>query len=380
MWLRTARNILVIIAVVWLPECRTRHRKPSKTMWAVAPPPKYRRNNMPPVDPDYSPENPPGDPPDNPPDGPNENNPPDGPNENNPPDDSPDNGPDNPPDGPNQNLPDYLDNSPKHSDVDNYENEYPSDFDPDYSPDINNDYGAPTPPPGFEDYSPTMDPEQLDFERNRFKGEANKGDPSKSMKELGSGTSKIRVCYIIATTYMSSLRDLRKYFYIRHFYENNVDYEVGYVTNEIITKYQKMLEIYYMAQKRYFYDQDRNFAPPTYMIYLYTNLLELATVIGHLSNMLHEIEDKYKAVPKSGFSDYHLGRENKYDLDAHRNRIRAEAALQRQLAREKRMRARQRKKMREKNLYIGYKPTPPPRRPKIKRRWPLHYGWSIENW
>lgn len=96
------------------------------------------------------------------------------------------------------------------------------------------------------------------------------------------------------------------YYDKRYFYENNIEYEVGYMTNEIITKYQKMLELFYMAQKRFFFNQNRNFAPSTYMIYLYTNVLEMATVIGHLCNMLHELEEKFKKAPKSGFHDYHL--------------------------------------------------------------------------
>lgn len=84
------------------------------------------------------------------------------------------------------------------------------------------------------------------------------------------------------------------------------------MSSEIISKYQKMLEIFYMAQKKFFFNQNRNFAPSTYMIYLYTNVLEMATVIGHLCNMLHELDEKYKRVPKSGFDDYHLAKSECY--------------------------------------------------------------------
>lgn len=94
---------------------------------------------------------------------------------------------------------------------------------------------------------------------------------------------------------------------MRHFYENNLEFEIGYMTHEIISKYQRMLEMFYMAEKRYFSNVLKNIAPTTYMLYMYTNVLEIANVIKHLCHMLNEIETKYMLMPDTGFSDYQLG-------------------------------------------------------------------------
>ena len=63
-----------------------------------------------------------------------------------------------------------------------------------------------------------------------------------------------------------------------------------------------------MSTDYFFQATNRQFMPSTYMLYMYTNVVEMGTVIAHLCNMLTEIEDKYRFIPVPGsvFGDYHL--------------------------------------------------------------------------
>ncbi|KAF9406012.1 hypothetical protein HW555_013459, partial [Spodoptera exigua] len=201
--------------------------------------------------------------------------------------------------------------------------------------------------------------------------------PSDEMKE------NIKLCHIIASTYANFLPDLRKYFNLRYFYQGNSEYEVGYLVNEIITRYQTMLEVFSIAQNRWYKHQDKNFINSNFMLYLYTNVLTIGKVIAHLCNMLTELEIKYqdKSMPKTGFDDYHIKKKKSkfadWDTD---NEFEAFVdEYEKQLRDHKKKRRRKHRKKRLENLYIGYIPTPPDRRPnRSASRWPLEYGWSIE--
>ncbi|KAH9645226.1 hypothetical protein HF086_018271 [Spodoptera exigua] len=151
------------------------------------------------------------------------------------------------------------------------------------------------------------------------------------------------------------LPDLRKYFNLRYFYQGNSEYEVGYLVNEIITRYQTMLEVFSIAQNRWYKHQDKNFINSNFMLYLYTNVLTIGKVIAHL--------------PMVEFADWDTDNEFEAFVDEY----------EKQLRDHKKKRRRKHRKKRLENLYIGYIPTPPDRRPnRSASRWPLEYGWSIE--
>ncbi|KAJ8712926.1 hypothetical protein PYW08_008230 [Mythimna loreyi] len=193
----------------------------------------------------------------------------------------------------------------------------------------------------------------------------------------GGRTLIMRTCYCIAGTYITAIQDFKKYYMWRYFYENNIQFEVGYLVAEIISKYQRMLEIFHMATDYFFKNQKTRNAHSTYVLYLYTNVLEMGTVIAHLCNMLTELEDKYKfiPVPQSGFTDYHLIRV--FDDTESVQLANQILAYEKKMAKLRKEKIRERKKMRDKSLFIGMKVTTPDRRPK-HRSWPLVYGWSIE--
>ncbi|KAJ8711260.1 hypothetical protein PYW07_008502 [Mythimna separata] len=187
-----------------------------------------------------------------------------------------------------------------------------------------------------------------------------------------------RTCYCIAATYITALHDFKKHYMWRNFYENNLQFEVGYLVAEIVSKYQRMLEIFHMATDYFFKHQNKQYAASTYVLYLYTNVLEMGTVITHLCNMLTELEDKYRFIPvaMSGFTDYHLIKV--FDDTESVNLANEVLAYEKRMKKLRKEKIRQQKKLKDKSLFIGMKITTPNRRPR-KGHWPYEYGWSIEN-
>ncbi|XP_050552863.1 uncharacterized protein LOC118274622 [Spodoptera frugiperda] len=174
-----------------------------------------------------------------------------------------------------------------------------------------------------------------------------------------------KLCHIIASTYLASVPDLRRHYNLRHFYQGNLEYEVGYLVNEILTKYQRMLEIFHIAQSRFYNHQNENFITSNYMLYLYTNVLTLGKGTGSLCNSLTELGIKYKGLPATGFEDYHIKKKKKTrrphsSFTMPRKYQDAVDEYERKLHQGKKRRRRKRKRDRFGNLYIGYVPTRPP--------------------
>ncbi|XP_075984009.1 uncharacterized protein LOC142981789 [Anticarsia gemmatalis] len=108
------------------------------------------------------------------------------------------------------------------------------------------------------------------------------------------GTTKMRThfCYFIVTTYTGAMVELRRYLELRYTYRNSTDFEVGYMVHEIIAKYQRLLELFYIVRKKFSKYKFRFKAPSSYMAIMYTNILDVSQMIIHLCNMLHEVEIK----------------------------------------------------------------------------------------
>ena len=111
-----------------------------------------------------------------------------------------------------------------------------------------------------------------------------------------------------------SLWDLRRYFEIRTLYLNTLEFEVGYLTHEIIYRYQLILELYHMVEKKFMNKEMANYAPVNYMFYIYTNILVHSKAIIHLCNMMHEIEKKYLKQKKGVFDDYGSAVASEFEL------------------------------------------------------------------
>ncbi|XP_022831436.1 uncharacterized protein LOC111359946 isoform X2 [Spodoptera litura] len=194
----------------------------------------------------------------------------------------------------------------------------------------------------------------------------------------------IKLCQIIASTYLASYADLRAHYNLRYFYQGNYEYEAGYLVNDILAKYQRMLEIFHIAQNRYFKHLNKHYIKTNYMLYLYTNILTLGKTTGHMVNSLTELEIKYKGFPPTGFEDYHIGKKKKKKKNGTSFDIPPEFQesideYERKLRNSKKQRKRKRKRDRLQNLYIGYWPTTPVRKPNSSGGWPIEYGWSIEH-
>ncbi|XP_050360308.1 uncharacterized protein LOC126780086 isoform X2 [Nymphalis io] len=206
-----------------------------------------------------------------------------------------------------------------------------------------------------------------------------------NLKHHGNIAEKSKACYFTSVTYRAAMWDLRRYFEMRSLYTDSMEYEIGFLCHEIIYRYQLLLELYQMVERRFVSFEHKNYASVTYMFYIYTNILEQSKVIIHLCNMLHEVEKKYKNVKKGLFSDYADrigpdGAPNAWE----KNRTSLEQARQayerwlRQKRREQRKREKERKKYLQQMVKFGL--TTARKQTTKKRSWPIQYGWSIENW
>ncbi|KAJ0169331.1 hypothetical protein K1T71_015215 [Dendrolimus kikuchii] len=93
----------------------------------------------------------------------------------------------------------------------------------------------------------------------------------------------------------SSNKDLKRYYKIRTLYENNVEYEIGYVSQKIIHRYSHVLELFHQVRKLYDERPTTMFAPIKYVFNMYATVLEECKHIIHLCHMMNVIEKKYIA-------------------------------------------------------------------------------------
>ncbi|XP_059055019.1 uncharacterized protein LOC131849050 [Achroia grisella] len=190
-----------------------------------------------------------------------------------------------------------------------------------------------------------------------------------------TGDMNHQTCYFLHMTFRAALVDFRTYYALRQLYLDNKEYEIGYLTHEIISRYQTMLEVFHFAIEKFEKNQNRNQAPPTVMFYYYTNVLEQSKVIIHLCNMLHELERKYSSKRNVLFDDYNLESNAKKRNGSSSSQKALEEYLQKKADERKRKQKRLKKK-RQHPQYLFESTT----RRVVKSFWPLHYGWSIEYW
>ncbi|CAH0730926.1 unnamed protein product, partial [Brenthis ino] len=161
--------------------------------------------------------------------------------------------------------------------------------------------------------------------------------------------------------------DLRRYFEIRYLYVNTLEFEVGYLTHEIIYRYQLVLELYQMVERRFMPLQNLNIASTSYMLYIYTNILMHSKTIIHLCNMMHELKRKYKSnKKKSVFDDYFIPDKKYGSNDSLKPGLTEEELHKRWLEKKRKQekkRAKERKKYYKQMMKFGFttsrKPTSP---------------------
>ncbi|XP_032528241.2 uncharacterized protein LOC116778363 [Danaus plexippus] len=197
---------------------------------------------------------------------------------------------------------------------------------------------------------------------------------------------RIMMCYITTIAYRNALADMDRYFQVRDLYVGTFEYEVGYLTHEVILHYQMILELYQIVDRRYLRHPERNFGPVNYVFYMYTNILELSKVIIHLCNMLHELEKKYKKIKGGVFGDVGDKKDKAEKGEEYNKKVQEiqgqEAEYEKWLAQQIKE---QKKALKEKKKYYkqlakhGMTSAVTKKKPK-KKIFPLDYGWSIENW
>ncbi|XP_045526280.1 uncharacterized protein LOC123715350 [Pieris brassicae] len=195
---------------------------------------------------------------------------------------------------------------------------------------------------------------------------------------------KGQACLYMQVSYKNAIKQIKHYYNIRALYTENKEYEIGYLTHEIIFRYQIMLELYNFIEKRYYKNLTSNVAPVSLMLYFYGNILEDSHAIIHLCNMLHEVDRKFKynskikkkydSAFKDSFDDSKKGSPRTLSKDEIYERYlkmkRKEANKKMRLAKKKR------------KMYMKYGITTKavPKYQTKKSRYPLHYGWSLEDW
>ncbi|XP_060808465.1 uncharacterized protein LOC106133683 [Amyelois transitella] len=194
-----------------------------------------------------------------------------------------------------------------------------------------------------------------------------------------------------------------RYYNIRTLYKDTIEYDIGYITHQIILRYQLMIETYHIVIKKFVKKPDERALPISPFFYLYTNMIELGQVIVNLANMLAETEAKYRDVTnplwvdltsrtRRTTRDYTGSPENLTTVfgqpavskgESGEENLQGAQAYQAQLIAEqkrKRKELRKQRKDMQKGIVTPTKGTYPWKKPGFKKLWKYDYGWSIENW
>ncbi|XP_028169431.1 uncharacterized protein LOC114359303 [Ostrinia furnacalis] len=166
-------------------------------------------------------------------------------------------------------------------------------------------------------------------------------------------------------TYITAMPQIRRYFDLRYFYVETVEYEMGYAIYDIVYRYQMMLEIYQIMYNKYYMQPWRYKTPISYMFYMYRNMLEYGMTIIHLCNMLHETEKKFQGKALGHWDDYPDSNEQEKTKASNftRDKNKAVSDYEKRREQERKKRLKERKKERKK-IDIGFTRTTPQRRPK----------------
>ncbi|XP_048002801.1 uncharacterized protein LOC125239301 [Leguminivora glycinivorella] len=103
------------------------------------------------------------------------------------------------------------------------------------------------------------------------------------------------LCYAISYMWRRASKGLHRYFRLRDTYVNHMPFEIGYITQTIMAKYQNVLELYQLVMRL---EPQKKMGRP-HLFFFYKNILEDCRTIIHLSNMIHEVTRKYRLLQYS---------------------------------------------------------------------------------
>ncbi|XP_063631138.1 uncharacterized protein LOC134802411 isoform X2 [Cydia splendana] len=103
------------------------------------------------------------------------------------------------------------------------------------------------------------------------------------------------LCYAMSYIWRRGRKGIHRYYNLRDRYINHLPFEIGYITQTIMAKYQNVLELYEFATRM----ESEKKVGRSHLFFFYKNILEDCRTIIHLCNMLHEVTRKYRTVQYS---------------------------------------------------------------------------------
>lgn len=167
----------------------------------------------------------------------------------------------------------------------------------------------------------------------------------------------IKIKWINAAKYAHSLVKLKELSKIRDYFKSSSAFEIGYITHEIMSRYRLMIELLEAMDDK----KIPNMNGPL-KFFVYENLVHQSVDIIHLCNMIHELPTK--DVRAMFAIDTEKARQEKLNY---------EKLLKRQDALDKQ------KKKHNKNNKLVKKGKKKRIRTQWKWKFPLQYGWSVED-
>ncbi|XP_061727440.1 uncharacterized protein LOC133532688 isoform X2 [Cydia pomonella] len=98
------------------------------------------------------------------------------------------------------------------------------------------------------------------------------------------------LCYAMSYIWRRGRKGIHRYYNFRDTYHNHMLFEIGYITQTIMAKYQNVLELYELSTRM---EPGKRIGRP-HLFFFYKNILEDCRTIIHLCNMIHEVTRKYR--------------------------------------------------------------------------------------
>ncbi|KAI5637451.1 hypothetical protein NE865_09882 [Phthorimaea operculella] len=195
--------------------------------------------------------------------------------------------------------------------------------------------------------------------------------------------------------YLAAGRDLSNFIPIRLLYQDNLEFEIGYLVYQVIHRYQMMVELYEVAHRRFYLHQWQMRGHHKYMLHIYRTMLKLCNVIIHFCNLAQVVEKEYEGhdsifvhtePPEPSGSDpsdpnnqKEVGMKRKKTTVAVQ-KFEPGGNINKKMHDMEKQRKKALKKERKRQMLEGMVKYTPKSEPKRPPRYQYIYGWSIEDW
>ncbi|XP_026331516.1 uncharacterized protein LOC113238879, partial [Hyposmocoma kahamanoa] len=202
-----------------------------------------------------------------------------------------------------------------------------------------------------------------------------------------------KACATLNSTYKSGIKDIYRHYKYREIYWGSKHYEIGYMTYNLVSKYQQMVEIYNLVVKFYASRNHTRYATTYYLLYLYSCMVTFQKTIVYMTESLHELDSRYKDDQRDGRNAFdtsddddknHDKDDDPYDDDMHNTGLPSDVDLINNPTEpdwkkdEEKKREEERERNRNNDSWLFNWSIPTRTTPK-RGRWPLdRYGWDVE--